>query len=160
MVNRKDTVKGAGLVKAPAPGALQRFKYAAEIADSACTPCPLPKCAPRNGTVFRLVHNPPIADDFVPNRKLTPFRTFRDNKGRCSGWALSLWLSDTKLREKLGYLFAGRPGRRIMGDHICKVTLAASDGLCSEPDSDGHFGLFEYETSSIGDGCIVVGQMP
>ena len=165
-LSRACIAKGAMSKESDKPGAklarasVRAFKYAMEIADTACAPCPLPDCKPMSATVFRLVHSPTIAKDFLPVRKLTPNRRFFDNSGRCSGWALSLWKSEQLLRKKLGVLFASRPARRKLGDHVATVEIAESDGVCTVPDDWSHFGLFEYAGADISYSCKIVGPMP
>lgn len=138
----------------------QAFKYAREIAEADCVPCPMPDCKPLNVTALRLVHNPIISNDFLPVRRIFPTRRFSNNAGRCSGWALSMWMSEHELRNRAAGLFANRPGLRVvLGDHIATVKIAESDGLCTAPDERTHFGLFEYADAALEKSCSVIGAL-
>ncbi|MDI1447279.1 hypothetical protein [Polyangium sp. 6x1] len=125
----------------------------------------LPECPPPNnpagGVVYRLVHNPIIEDDFLPN----PER--EKNKGNqheqppsCTAWGLSLFTTAAALQKKFGKLLGKYPNlANDVGNHIAEGTLVDSHGVTTKPNKEHHLNLFEFQGPNLAPVFRLVGPI-
>lgn len=101
--------------------------------------------APRDGVAYRFVHAEQTDPrNFLPPAKLSPSRWI-NRAPECSDYALSMFLSvaqATRFYDELAQTY--KKIRLTIGTHLAEVTLAATDGLATPADPDGHFDLHEY----------------
>src|SRR5664280_70016 len=82
---------------------LCRFKYGNELASIG----PMPPIQPAGGTACRIVHNPILAKDFLPQAKLRELDTVT-----CSSWALSMFKNHNAAKKKLDSMVSRHPKLR------------------------------------------------
>lgn len=129
--------------------AMPTYKYAAQLTR-------FPDCPPPNtsatGVAYRLVHNPMLTDDFLPN----PEQRRNKNSDRehpeesCTSWGLSMFTTSNALQKKFGRLIGKYPNiANDVGDHIAQGTLLGTHGVITKPNKEHHFNLFEFADVNI-----------
>ncbi|MBX3199420.1 MAG: hypothetical protein KF850_19935 [Labilithrix sp.] len=118
------------------------LKYEAQHKEHAIADCPPGGCREASGVVFRFVHNPLSANDFLPTAPDIPARL-----NQCKAWGLSLYASAAQARAAYKANIASRPKlvTRI-GDHLAVGTLQPAHGLMHGPARDGHITFHEHAT--------------
>lgn len=133
------------------------FKYNARIAG--IENCPPDDYAERQIRAFRVVRTDPPADDsFLPVSIQGPVRKLSE-KPLCSGFGLSLFTDVDSVKQKMARLKRSHPHiEEALGSKIAEGVVAPGDGVCSEPNTQGHFTLHEYEGCNLAAKFVVVAQ--
>src|SRR4051812_45089874 len=96
------------------------FKYSAEIAP--IPSCPPAAVRPREGILFRFVFedaNHP--NNFRPPAVINPKRKFADDKDRCGGYALSMFVTDAEaVAFYRGFLESRKNAYKFLGTHLAE----------------------------------------
>ncbi|MDB9309075.1 hypothetical protein PN471_10570 [Aphanizomenon sp. CS-733/32] len=127
-----------------------RYKYLDDIKD--ITDCPPTSCTNKNMTAFRFVFELNTENDwknFLPSKKISPQRTLRNDKVKCSGYGLSFF--DSENNAKMFYETMRERNDNIhksIGTHLAKVSIDQNDGVVTEINNRGHFDLHEYENTN------------
>ena len=136
-----------------------KHKYHAQM-------CLIPQCPPKamaacqQQIAFRFTHDPVAADDFLPPYQINPRRALEKNR-KCSGWALSFFVTQSQAQRKYEELKAiCKNIKETIGTHISTVDLKEDDGLASAPARSGHFDLYEWDSADFSGRGSVVLQLP
>jgi len=134
------------------------FKYAEEMA--LVDNCPPSNAVARETEAFRYVHEE-IGNvrNFLCDCKLNPARKLAENK-RCSGLGLSFFDSEENARKAFEYLRERNPKiGKSLGDKLALGHLRSEDGRMSQPNSKGHFDLWEAVGVEFADRFEIIGDL-
>lgn len=97
--------------------------------------------------------------DFHPPAIESPKRQFSNNLGdrRCSAYALSFFTSYGLLCSHYHKLKKSSPG--FKRSSVIRVTIDSSDGRTTVPSANGHFDLYESESSNLHEKAEIVGSL-
>lgn len=123
---------------------MMALKYEAELKRTPDQPCPCPRrFKQRQLVAFRFMRNEASHADFLPVAKLDGVKP----KDKCSKFALSFFVTLEQaaaryddLVNRIGDLALARVR---YGDHVGRIEIHESDGVCCDPNSSGHFDLHE-----------------
>jgi hypothetical protein len=137
------------------------YKYAADIA--AIADCPPKAYAPVDRTAFRFV----FEDDankhksYLPNKKVKPTRTFKDDVEHCTLWTISMFVTKEEAEKFYKDLIKKYPKiKAALGTHVAEVQITAAHGICSEVDADGHFEMHEFANVDLATVGKTIGPLP
>lgn len=124
------------------------LKYAEEIAT--IPSCPPSKCEPRDQQAFRFVFSPVGEKSFLPPARINPVRQFSKDSARCSGYALSFFVTREEAIAAYSRLRSGFPNvASTIGDHLAEGQVQPADGIATAPTGRGHFDLFEEQGCNL-----------
>lgn len=129
-------------------GTYKYQKYLAPLAG--CPPTPL---QPPSGPAFRFAKQPLTdPDNGLPVAFLPP-RNALARKGAikcCECYSLSLFKTLAQLRSRFKAITKSVPNfQKRVGDFYIELNLHSACGLCTHPNSTGHFSLFEFQGFSL-----------
>lgn len=129
-----------------------RFKYYTYVHD--LTDCPPSHAYAQDLTAFRFVFNQ-IEDrrNFAPVYILKPKRRHASDPHykTCSGYGLSLYNSLDNACRRYADLVESVPSfPQTVGTHIAAGQIGKDDGVVTEPNTDGHLTLYEFEHTNLG----------
>lgn len=123
--------------------------------------CPPLGACPKMLIAWRWVANPLTDQCFEPPAVRNPSRQLNDPVKVCSSWALSMHETESqsidafKAVEKIF-----KKARKTLGDHVAQVQIVQTDGVCTLPDSYGHFDLHLYADGAAHSGVIAMSPIP
>lgn len=115
--------------------------------------CPMKECVERNTLAFRWVHLEIEANDFKINIDHPKYdRTLDDKDLKCEDFALSLYKDFGSSKASFLHQYNVNMKTEIKkqkflsrkGNAAALLQLTEKDGVCDEPDKDGHFSFFPY----------------
>jgi hypothetical protein len=122
--------------------------------------CPPATFTPATGQGYRfLTSGTPGPSDFLPLLFLPNPRTLPGSTNRCDAYGLSLFDSVANLKAKIAALGAGRKRFKSRWTHYALIALNPSHGLRGNPDSTGHFTLYEYANANLLQAVAHVGTL-
>ncbi|WP_157791891.1 hypothetical protein ACQCLI_20010 [Pseudomonas nitroreducens] len=110
--------------------------------------CPPHSAVAKGLTAWRFVWNPLCQLSASPVAAKNPNRFRNANAAkRCSAWGLSMYETEAKCRAAFKYLDESFPNfRKDAGDHIAKVDISDTDGLCTKANPNtGHFDFHPFK---------------
>lgn len=126
------------------------FKYEAgheELNSRGGANCPPQGAAGSTLAAFRWVKNPVSAECLLPQALRNPPRYHKASSlgEKCSCWGLSLFTSLTASQVAFeGLERSFKRARVIFGTHVASGLVDPTIGVCTTPDTRGHFDLHEY----------------
>jgi hypothetical protein len=139
---------------------LMPHKYEAQVCilDS----CPPGDCAPAGGDAFRF-----FFADTDDERNLKPVLSIKPKRGnawsdaeRCSGWALSCYLSLEMARAHYLAILDEHPNfHKSVGTCVAGAALAPDDGVITQADDLGHFDLHESDGADLAGRFTIIEQV-
>lgn len=79
----------------------------------------------------------------------------------CAGYSLSVFESVEALTKKAKKMLATSPKfLRKVGDHFVALKISAADGVCTAPNSTGHFDFFENDGYFGPDSVVEHARLP
>jgi hypothetical protein len=120
--------------------------------------CPASHFSQMATEAYRYVFTSNVRGSFLPVLELNPKRALKfTDLQRCSGWALSLFVSARTARANFEALRRTNPKiHKALGDAIAHGVITQQDGLCCAADEVGHFDLHEFANTEISSRFSVV----
>ena len=131
---------------------MRNLKYQEKIDDK----CNLSIYTEKETLAYRWVFSD-IEDErnFLPPYIRNPNRT-NDN---CRVWCLSFFDSLENAKKRLAEITKHNKNLyKKLGTHVAEGELEKEDGIISEVDSQGHFGMFEYVKTDLTEKFQVIGS--
>jgi hypothetical protein len=98
---------------------------------------------------------------FIPPALMNPARRFRNDPGRCGGYALSMFTTrDTAVEFYLQFETGHKNIGNTLGTHLATGILVPSDGVATAPSGSGHFDLFEEQNCDLLPRFQIIEQLP
>jgi hypothetical protein len=91
------------------------------------------------------------AHNWLPVAKIQPERTHSGQPITqcCTGYSLSVFESLDALTRKAKKVLATSPKfLKNVGDHFIALKISSADGVCTLPNTTGHFDFFEFQSFS------------
>ncbi|MFM0307127.1 hypothetical protein P0D71_04955 [Paraburkholderia sp. RL17-383-BIF-A] len=91
------------------------------------------------------------AHNWLPVAKIQPERTHAGQPITqcCTGYSLSVFESLDALTRKAKKVLATSPKfLKNVGDHFIALKISSADGVCTLPNTTGHFDFFEFQSFS------------
>jgi len=125
------------------------WKYQEQIRKFA--DCPPSDYKPVDMIAFRWVFkDKSYRNNFLPPLAIDPSRKLKNDKLKCSGYALSFFNSLENAKKRYLFLSDNNPQVfRSLGEYIARVEIKSDDGIASAPDIKGHFDLHEFAKADL-----------
>lgn len=139
---------------------MKTFKYETHL--STISNCPPSAHTALNKIAFRWVHRASINKSFDPVLIINPARKLDSSDATCSGYALSMFDTETNAYSKYKILTTkNRKLIKTLGNEIAAIQLVADDGVGGLPDTRnyGHFDFYEYDGIDLSEKIITTTQI-